>query len=211
MKRLIIMAAAAVAVILAAVIIVVSVRSPGKPKQDGDAVEPVSAEASSGELIVYASEILKLMAADDYGCLSQLVHPDYGVVFSPSATINLSTDRRFTAAQIAGFAADTQAYIWGVYDGSGDPIKLTPAQYFDAFVTDADYLSATKISANETVMKGNALENLEEVFPNAEYVDFYIGATEGSDGLDWHSLRLVFEQYGEKLMLSAVVHSGYTI
>ena len=210
MKKLIVTAVAFAAVILAAVIIIVSIRSPGKTKQSAVSVEPIAADSSSDELVAYASKLLKLMNADEYEALSELVHPDYGVVFSPSATVDLSTDRHFTAAQIAGFANDTQAYIWGVYDGSGNPIKLTPSEYFDAFVTDADYLAASKLSPNEIVMRGNALENLEDVYPNASYVDFFIDST-GSGGLDWHSLRLVFEQYRGKLMLSAVVHGGYTI
>ena len=212
MKKLIIYAITAL-VIIGAIVTVIAVmlsHDRGTP-EPASAPEPVASDASGRELTDYAESILRFISAGDYASLGAVAHPEYGVVFSPYATIDLSANRRFTAAQISEFGRDAQAYIWGIYNGMADPISLTPAEYFRRFVWDADYLRADKVRINKVSAKGNALENIDEVFPDARYVDFYVAPTKGSDGTDWHSLRLVFEDWNGKLMLSAVVHSEYTI
>lgn len=210
MKKLTVYAVAAIVVLGVIAAVMISLLTPDDGKQPAE-MNPVETDASGRELTEYAENILTLLSAGDYASLGGVVHPEYGVVFSPYATIDLTANRRFTAAQVAEFDRDTQVYIWGIYDGGAEPIKLTPAEYFARFVWDADYLQADKVRINRVSAKGNALENIDEVFPNARYVDFYIAPTRGSDGTDWHSLRLVFEDFGGVLMLSAVVHSEYTI
>lgn len=212
MKKLIIYAVVALVIIgaIVAVIILMLARGP-EAKEPAAAPEPIAADASGRELTDYAEDILRCIASGDYASIGAVAHPEYGVVFSPYATIDLSANRRFTASQTAELGSDTQEYIWGIYSGTADPIRLTPAEYFERFVWDADYLRADKVKINKIAAKGNALENIDEVFPDARYVDFYVNPTKGSDGTDWHSLRLVFEEWEGKLMLSAVVHSEYTI
>lgn len=110
------------------------------------------------------------------------------------------------------FASDKNRYMWGKYDGSGNPIELTPYEYFKAFVYDKDYLSASEIGVNTVVKSGNSLENIQEIFPDARFIDFYSpGADPGAGGLDWSSLRLVFEEYHGKLMLTVILHSECTV
>jgi hypothetical protein len=58
-------------------------------------------------------------------------------------------------------------------DGSGDPIKLTPAEYFAVFIYDADYLSAPEIGVELCCENGNSLENIQDVFPNSRFVEFH--------------------------------------
>ena len=212
MKKLTVYAIVALVIIAAivAVIILMLSQKPGDP-EPAAAPEPVASDVSNRELTEYAKDIMRCIVSGDYASLGAVSHPEYGVVFSPYATIDLNANRRFTASQVAELGRDTQEYIWGIYSGTADPIRLTPTEYFKRFVWDADYLQADKIRINRITAKGNALENIDEVFPDARYADFYIAPTNGSDGTDWHSLRLVFEDWEGKLMLSAVVHSEYTI
>lgn len=179
----------------------------------GRSITPdIGARATSAELTAYAFEIAGYIKEGDYNRLSEVVHPEYGVVFSPYATISLSSNKVFTATQVKGFAGDTNKYVWGKYDGSGNPIELTPTDYFKNFVFDKDYTHATRIGVDSIVNTGNSLENIKEVFPTARFVDFHIPGTDPEfGGLDWSSLRLGFEEYNGQLRLTLILHSEWTI
>jgi len=66
-----------------------------------------------------------------------------------------------------------EVYIWGEYDGSGDPIKLTFAQYFDKFVYDHDFANAEKVAYNEIQQSGNTVVNISDVYPEGKFMDYY--------------------------------------
>ncbi len=170
-------------------------------------------ETLPNEVLVEAAyEIVSYLKENDYVSLSKAVHPDYGCVFSPYSCINLSTNKCFLASQIAGFAEDDTKYVWGLYDGIGTPIELTPDDYFKRFVFNADYDKAPIIGVNHIVKTGNSLETVSEVFPNAQYVEFHFPEIDPrNEGMDWCTLRLVFEKYGDSLRLTAIVHSQWTI
>ena len=178
----------------------------------GAQVIPVTAEEpENAEMTMLAYSVLDYIKNDDFISLSQVVHPDFGVVFSPYATINLSTNRRFSAEEIAIMDTDTHVYVWGVYNGSGEPITLTPAEYFEKFVPAVDYIKASVIGINQVVRSGNALENMVDVFPNVKFVDFHFPGGESIEDLDWSSLRLGFEEHDGNLYLIAVVYSTWTV
>lgn len=176
-----------------------------------DETVATSADSNSAALTALAYSILGKIKDGDFASLSQVVHPEYGVVFSPHATINLLTNKCFTAEQIAAFGTDTQLYVWGVYT-TGEPIELTPAGYFAQFVTDKDYSNAAIIGINRIVRSGDALDNISEVFTDAQFIDYYIPGSENGAGEDdgWRSLRLGFEEYEGELRLTVILHSQWT-
>ena len=168
--------------------------------------------ASNADLTAYAFEILGYIKQGDYDALAGVVHPEYGVVFSPYATINLASNKCFFAKQIVGFDSDDNHYVWGKYDGSDNPIELTPAEYFQEFVFDKDFTQASEIGVDTIIKTGNALENFKEAFPDARFVDFHIPASDSdTESLDWTSLRLGFEEYDGQLKLTVVIHSEWTV
>ena len=175
--------------------------------------QPVSGDVSNAELTALAYGVLDYIKDGDYEALSLLAHPELGVVFSPSATVTLSTNRRFSAEQIAGFDNDSTVYIWGVFNGSGEPIEMTLDEYFAEFVFPRDYRGASVIGINRIVRTGNALENITDVFPDAKFVDFHIpgGERDPTEELDWSSLRLGFEEYDGSLWLTAIINSRWTV
>jgi len=171
-----------------------------------------SSEASNAELSALAFQVLEYIKDNDYAMLSGVAHPDYGVVFSPTATVTLSTNRRFSAEQIANFGNDNTVYVWGVYNGSGIPIEMTICDYVTEFVYNRNYLSSPVIGVDLIVRSGNALENITEVFPEVRFVDFHIPGN-GRDPVedpDWSSLRLGFEKHDDKLWLTVIIHSRWT-
>ncbi|MEL4106813.1 hypothetical protein AAFA46_08270 [Oscillospiraceae bacterium WX1] len=172
---------------------------------------PIRTDASNAELKAYADRILEDIKSADYEALSQVIHPEYGLVFSPYATINLAAAKRFTPAEVAAFSDDQNKYVWGKYDGSGNPIEMTPDAYFKTFVFDKDYTAYSAVGVDYIIKTGNALENIKEVFPDVRFVDYYIDGTAGNGGLDWSCLRLGFEEDGGQLKLTVIVHSQWTI
>jgi hypothetical protein len=98
------------------------------------------------------------------------------------------------AAQIRGLLADPTVYHWGVYDGSGAPIDLPFAAYYERFVYDADFARPDVVGLDETIGQGNTLNNIAEVYPGAVTVEYHLAGFDPQyAGLDWRSMRLVFE------------------
>jgi hypothetical protein len=148
----------------------------------------------------------------DYAALADMVHPRKGVLFVPYSTVNPAKNLCFTADQVRAFSKDNTAYIWGLTDGEGAPIELTPREYIAKYVYNKDYLSSAVIGLNTIVKTGNSLENVGEAFPDADFVEFHIpGEKKENEGLDWSSLKLVFEKYEGQYRLVAVIHSQWTI
>jgi len=174
---------------------------------------PGSDGINNAHLTALAFEVLGHIKDSDFESLSEVAHPDFGVVFSPSATINLSTNMRFSAEQIALFSTDGNIYVWGTHNDTGEPIRLTPAEYFAQFVFSSDYFNASILGIDRIIRSGNALENISDEFPGIRFVDFHIpDADRGTqDDLDWSSLRLGFEERDERLWLTVIVHSTWTV
>ena len=77
---------------------------------------------------------------------------------------------------------------------------------------DADFLNAPEISLNKTVSKGNSLNNIDSVYKNCVYTEFYFpGFDKKYEGMDWKSLKLVFKKANNNFYLIAIVHDQWTI
>lgn len=148
----------------------------------------------------------------DFATIAGFVHPEKGVIFTPFSTVVLGEDQVFSADLVKSFLNDTNLYIWGaMMDGSGEPISLTPNQYFDRFVFDRNYIDAPFIGINTVVKKGNAHENVMDAFPSGSFVEFHFPGSEENSQFDWSSLKLVFEDYNGGRRLVAIIHSEWTV
>ena len=165
------------------------------------------------ELTSLAYTVLGYISDGDYAALSRVAHPEFGVVFSPDATVALATNKCFRADQIASFGTDQTVYFWGVNEGTGEPINLTASSYFSDYITACDYSGASIIGVNRIVKSGNALENMLELFPDVKFVDFHIpgGEKDSAGDYGWTSLRLGFEEYEGKLWLAVIINSRWTV
>ena len=174
---------------------------------------PLADEAAHAGLTGVAYTVLEYIKDEDFVALSHIAHPELGVVFSPCATLKLSANKCFRAEQIAAFGEDTNLYVWGVSDGSGEPLEMTPVEYFNRFVFKKDYSTAPLVGVNYIVRSGNALENIKDVFPNIQFVEFHIPGSHGNPAEDsnWSSLRLGFEEYDGRLWLAVIAHSEWTV
>ncbi len=176
----------------------------GEKMMPGEDVVTISHDAGSDELTMLAFQVAGCIQRGDYADLAAFVHPDYGVVISPYATVNLSSNKCFTPNQVSGFGREKTVYIWGVTDVVGEPIEMKPSDYFKQYVADRDYTKAPMVGVDTVVRSGNAMENVMTVFPDARFVDLNYP---GDDSSGWATLRLVFEEYEGHLMLTAIIHS----
>lgn len=157
-------------------------------------------------------EVMRLMKAKDMNALSQYIHPTKGVRFTPYFYTDMEKDKVFTAQQVAGLMQNTEVIKWGAYDGSGEPINLKFSDYYDKFVYDKDFANPQVIGNNVAIGKGNTIDNIAEAYPNGYFIEFHFSQFDPQfEGLDWESLRLVFEEYNNTWYLVGVIHGQWTI
>lgn len=163
-------------------------------------------------LVERAGQILEALKAEDYDTLSTFVHPLSGVSLTPYSTVSTDGDRTLTPQQVSQIPEDDALYVWGTMDGSGTPIRLTMADYFDRYVFNADYTQAPQISIDKVLSSGNALENVDAAYPDARFVEYYYsGLDPAMNGYDWCSLKVVLQPYENEWYLIGLVHSEWTI
>lgn len=144
--------------------------------------------------------------------LSSFVHRDKGVRFSPYSYVNIEQDLVFSAEKIREDLTDKTKYIWGVYDGSGYPIEMTFEEYFKNFVYDEDFANAEEVGYNRIIGKGNTINNNFESYPGSIIVEYHFtGFDPKYEGMDWGSLRLVFEEKDKIWYLVGIIHDQWTI
>ena len=169
-------------------------------------------QSTDQEPLLSALKVIRLLRDKDFAGLAARVHPDKGLRFTAYPYIEVEKARLFSADAVAGLMSDETVYEWGVYDGIGDPIKLTFAEYYQRFVYDQDFANAQIIGNNYPIGQGNAIDNVSEAYPNGKYVEFYFPGLHPDYGaMDWRSLRLVFEQQNDTWYLVGIVHGEWTI
>jgi len=172
-----------------------------------------AAEKSSDKPVVDLSKsILKTLSSRNYKALSGYVHPVLGLRLTPYSYVDLKKDRKLTAKELLNIKQSKKKFVWGEYDGSGEPIKMTIGEYFGRFVYDADFLTKGKVTVNEVVPMGNTANNVEEAYPGCDFVDFMIPMIDPQyEGIDWRALRLVFKKEKSKIYLIGIIHNEHTI
>lgn len=96
-----------------------------------------------------ADDVMNALKNKDAKALADYVHPEKGVRFTPYTRVSPENDMIVSKEDILVFFEDENLYLWGYYDGSGEEIKLTPAQYYDEFVYSEDFINAKEIGYNQ--------------------------------------------------------------
>lgn len=163
-------------------------------------------------LLAATEEILKVIKDKDYRKLAEYFHPDAGVRLSPYGYIDTANHVHFTSEEFIQQLEEDQSILWGSYDGTGKGIEMSLEEYFDTFVYEVDFLNAEQLSVNEVLGSGNSLINIHQVYPGADFTESYFsGFEEKYGGMDWKSLRLIFQMGGDKPRLVGIVHDQWTI
>jgi hypothetical protein len=165
-------------------------------------------------LLRITQNILTTLKNRNYPAFADFIHPIEGIRFSPYGFIDTLHDRKLSKQKFISEAGkpDQEMMVWGAFDGTGDPIKMTLNNYLKRFVYDVDFVKPEKRMVNEFIGGGNSLNNLLSVYKDCDFTESHFsGFEEKYGGMDWKSLRLVFKKRNGKFLLVAVVHDEWTI
>ncbi|GGM39801.1 hypothetical protein GCM10011351_27430 [Paraliobacillus quinghaiensis] len=158
-----------------------------------------------------SQEIIRGLHDRQMEYVANYVHEQKGLLFSPY--VHVEEDAvTFEQDEVASLLDDKTTYLWGNYDGSGDPIELTPSGYFEEFLNVEPFLSPDEVLVDEYKQRGNTTNNIEEEFPEATVVEFYKSGSGENEEMNWSSINLVFEQNENGIWkLVALVSDQWTI
>ncbi|MBU9713996.1 hypothetical protein [Evansella tamaricis] len=179
-------------------------------REKEEKIDQLKSMVPEEQVILEKSEnIVDLLENKDFETISTYIHPERGVRFSPYAYVNEDEHNQLTVDQIESFMNDSEVYQWGYQDGSGEPIELTPADYYSDYLFIRDFTEAEEINYNELTQRGNTLHNADEVYSDANLIEYFVPASE--DELDWASLILAFEEHEDDWVLVGVIIDRWTI
>ncbi len=155
--------------------------------------------------------LIEAMSQDDWETVSEFVHPNEGLLFSPY--IYIDEDAVIIDQEdVANLPNSDEIFTWGVYDGKGSPIELTPEDYFEEFLEMTPFLEPDEVLIDTPQDRGNTINNVTEVFPNAHIVEYYHAGSEEYSGIDWSSVLLVFlEDEDGTNQLVAIIRDMWTV
>jgi hypothetical protein len=166
----------------------------------------------NNKLVLRLIDVVDSIKNKDMEKLASYTHPAKGLRFSPYGYIDTKTSKVFTKDEVKGLGGNSQTYTWGNYDGSGEPINLNFNDYYKKFIYDKDFANPQVIGNNTAVSQGNSLNNIKEVYPEGYFVELHFkGFDQKYSGLDWESLKLVFQEENGEWYLVSIIHDQWTI
>ncbi len=175
-------------------------------------VDPTVSTAPSAQQAVLdrAFDVIAAIKTQDMPVLSTYAHPVAGLRFSPYAYVS-DSDQVFPPDQVAALPIMSRTFSWGIYSGSGAPIDTSFGQYYSEFIYDQDFANAPQIALNYRLGVSTSTDNIFEYYPSSMVVEFHFPGFDPSlQGMDWRSLRLVFQQYNGAWYLAGIVHDQWT-
>lgn len=195
----------------------VDISNGGMEDEGNDGYDQYSEEGlippeEAGRLIKSTSDACIAALRDkDMDALSSYVHPEKGVRFTLYSYVDKDEDLVFDREDIKGFMEDQNVYLWGYFDGTGDPVKMTPQEYYNRFIYDRDFADADEVGYNTVLSAGSTLNNQVEVYEDPIIVEYYFpGFDPQYEGMDWESLSLIFEEYEGTWYLAGIVSNRWT-
>lgn len=181
---------------------------PSAPTNSNSSDNSNSMERSLTE---HALSIQAALANKDYASVINDIHPTRGVRFSMYAYVRPESDKVFSRAQFAQYLQQSKIrFTWGDLDGTGELLVTPLPNYLETWVQ-ADTFNNTPISINKVKPTGNMINNVKDIYPQADVVDFYRKGSEKYSGMDWRVLRLVFDEYQGKRYLVAIISDQWTV
>ncbi|HEY5039521.1 MAG TPA: hypothetical protein VIJ93_10660 [bacterium] len=171
----------------------------------------ISSEDAKSIIRKRAEETIQVLKNKDFKHLSRLVHPDKGLKLSQYSFAK-KDDVVLNRHEIQKFSTSKKKFISVLLGESENSKDLTFGDYYDRYIYDHDYSSASEINFNNIVGRGSEGNNLFGFFPEAIIVEYYFsGFDPKREGTDWESLYLVFERADDsKWYLVDVAHAEKT-
>ena len=154
-------------------------------------------------------EILELLKSKNYVKFAENIHPKKGVRFSMYGYIDPKKDKLFSKKEFLKYIETPIKFTWGEKDGTGNLLQLSLKNYLENWVFVKDF-SKSEFSENSIIAKGNSINNIKEIYPNASFTENYLKGTEKYGGMDWNSLRFVFEELNGELFIIGIINDQWT-
>ncbi|WP_027377140.1 hypothetical protein [Kaistella palustris] len=154
--------------------------------------------------------LLKSLEDKNYSDFANFIHPKKGVTFSMYGHVDPERSKHFTKEEFTQYLPTHTKFTWGEKDGTGELLVLSIKDYFDEWIYRANFATG-EYALNTYKGEGNSSKNIREIFPNADFTENYVAGSQASSGMDWKSLRFVFEQFEGQYYLIAVVNDQWTI
>ena len=156
------------------------------------------------------NEILTALKSKDYDRFSQFIHPEKGLRFSMYAYVQPEKNKHFSQKDFNRYISMPTKFTWGEKDGTGDLLVISLENYLQQWIFKRDF-TQSQFYLNEFKGKGNSLNNLKKIYPEADFTENYIPGSEKYSGMDWNALRFVFEKFQDEYYLVAVINDEWTI
>jgi len=180
--------------------------------------EPLNSAVKSSKpsdatlLLNISNNVLNALKNKDMDTFIGYVDPDKGVRFTPYAYVEVDKNIVLNIDELKDAFNSTKLYIWGVTDGKGDNINLTFSDYYAKYIYDVDFINAPLIGNNVSIGTGNSIDNAKDVYKDAKIIEYHFqGFDPQYEGMDWRSLRLVFEEKDSNWYIVGVIHDQWTI
>ena len=152
------------------------------------------------------------LRSKDGAALAPLIHPEKGIRFTPYTRVDPTTDRHFSRDDLAKAWSSPDSLLWGSFDGSGEPIRLSVREYLARFGNDLPSGRPIRTARDSEPMgTGNAINNVRAAYPGATVIEYYNpGVDPKYGGMDWRSVWIVLERSGPDWYVTGVVHGSWT-
>ncbi len=191
---------------------------PSSPDSAAATTKPVDSVASpdrgwTEQLRQLNQDILSVFKNRNYSSLENFIDPELGLRFTPYRygleKMDVVLSRK---AYLDLVKAKQKKMNWGEFDGTGDPIQLTFEKYVERFVYDADFLKPEKFESGKITDSMVAAKVVYNTYKDCYYTySYFSGFEQKYEGMDWRSLRLVFNLREGKLYLAGIIHDEWTI
>ena len=113
-------------------------------------------------LLRLTNNILVALKNKNFSVFANYIHPVSGIRFSPYGYVDTLSHLRFSREKFIATAKDDnqEMIVWGKFDATGDPIRMTLNNYLQRFVYDVDFVKPEKRTVNDFIGAGNSLNNL---------------------------------------------------
>jgi hypothetical protein len=154
-----------------------------------------------------SKQVLTALQKNDLKTVARFVGP--GKLRFSAQVYAQKTDLTFSKSRLPFLAFSPKKWSFGSYDGSGEEINLTWANYARQFVWDRNYSKAPFVGVGFTKSRGNAINNLREFYRGATLIEYHF-PSKSEDVMDWSSLWLVWQKSGAKWHLTGIAHDEWS-
>jgi hypothetical protein len=159
-----------------------------------------------------ALHVMNAIKENNWAAVSKFVHPVKGVRFSPYAFASLETDQVYKSDELSQAIGNKDKRVWGVSDGSGDPILLSFDEYVERYIRKHNYWESIAVTYNQFADGETANNNIIEAYPHTIVVEYsLVGLDAAVHATIWSKLRLVFEKSNNTWFVVGIMHSSWTV